>query len=91
VTDETRRISVQGTGRVRLRPDLARLRLGCFAEHDRAAVAFDACSSATGAVLAALREAGAGDDYLPAPVEVGDQEVAASVNVVFEIGDEDAT
>ncbi|HXY43517.1 MAG TPA: SIMPL domain-containing protein [Acidimicrobiales bacterium] len=64
MTNETRRISVEGTGRVRLRPDLARLRLGCFAEHDRAALAFDACSSATAAVIAALREAGAGDDDL---------------------------
>lgn len=58
------RISVQGTGSVSVRPDLARLRLRCLGEDDRAASAFDACSSATAAVIAALREAGADDGDL---------------------------
>lgn len=57
VTNDGGRISVQGTGHVALRPDLARLRLSCLGEHARAAAAFDACSSETAAVIAALAEA----------------------------------
>lgn len=64
VTNDGGRISVQGTGRIALRPDLDRLRLSCLNEHVRAAAAFDACSSETAAVIAALAESGIGSNDL---------------------------
>jgi uncharacterized protein YggE len=54
-------ISVQAAGRAAIGPDLARVHLGCMVEHDRAAEAFEGCSSATAAVIAALRNAGLGE------------------------------
>jgi uncharacterized protein len=59
---ETALISVHGTGRVQVHPELARLRLGCIVENEGAVGAFDSCSTATAAVIAALRDTGAGED-----------------------------
>lgn len=54
-------ISVSATGSVRIRPDLARVRLSCSTEDEGGRAAFEACASVTAAVIAALRDAGIGD------------------------------
>lgn len=57
-------VTVTGTGRAQARPDVARVRLTCTSEDETAAAAFDACSSVTAAVIAALREWGVSEDDL---------------------------
>jgi uncharacterized protein YggE len=62
VTDS--RIAVQATGRVRVRPDLARVHVTCLVKRPAAALAFDDCSEATRSVLAALGAAQIADGDL---------------------------